>query len=75
MRRLRQPLPGPRTGAERSQVRVSQAEWTNVYWSHPLAPLLINFNYVDTGITTEGADDEDLGTLIQAINMSRQALG
>lgn len=40
----------------------------------PLDPPVINFNYFDTGTTEGGADDLDLATLVQAINMSREAL-
>lgn len=42
--------------------------------SDPLDPPLINFNYWDTGTTTNGADQKDLNAMIQALNMSRQAL-
>ena len=40
----------------------------------PLDTPLINFNYFDTGTTAGGADDLDLQAMVQAINMSRQAL-
>lgn len=40
----------------------------------PLDPPLINFNYFDTGTTEGGVDDLDLLAMVQAINMSRQAL-
>ena len=40
----------------------------------PFEPPLVNFNYFDTGTTTGGADDLDLGAIVQAINMSRHAL-
>ncbi|KAH9218078.1 hypothetical protein DL95DRAFT_490668 [Leptodontidium sp. 2 PMI_412] len=40
----------------------------------PLDTPLINFNYFDTGTTAGGADDLDLRSMIQAVNMSRQAL-
>ncbi|CAF9925916.1 MAG: hypothetical protein GOMPHAMPRED_004010 [Gomphillus americanus] len=40
----------------------------------PLDTPVINFNYFDTGTTTNGADQKDLNSLVQAINMSRQAL-
>lgn len=41
----------------------------------PLDTPVINFNYFDTGTTANDADVKDLNTLIQAINMSREALG
>jgi choline dehydrogenase len=34
----------------------------------------INFNYFDTGTTAGGADDLDVGAIVQAINISRNAL-
>ncbi|KAF1960405.1 alcohol oxidase [Byssothecium circinans] len=40
----------------------------------PLDQPLINFNYFDTGTTAGGADQLDLKTLVQAINISRDAL-
>ena len=40
----------------------------------PLDTPLINFNYFDTGTTAGGADQLDLDAMIQAINISRQAL-
>ena len=40
----------------------------------PLDTPLINFNYFDTGTTTGGADELDVSALVQAINMSREAL-
>ncbi|TKX26088.1 GMC oxidoreductase-like protein 2 [Elsinoe australis] len=40
----------------------------------PLDTPLINFNYFDTGTTAGGADMADLNAMIQAVNMSRQAL-
>lgn len=40
----------------------------------PLDVPLINFNYFDTGTTDGGADELDLATLVQAINISREAL-
>lgn len=40
----------------------------------PFEPPLINFNYFDTGTTKDNADEKDLMTLVQAVNMSRQAL-
>jgi choline dehydrogenase len=40
----------------------------------PLDQPLINFNYFDTGTTAGGADQLDLETIVQAINMSREAL-
>jgi choline dehydrogenase len=40
----------------------------------PLDTPIINFNYFDTGTTEDGADQKDLNAMIQAINMSRQAL-
>ncbi|TVY83111.1 Oxygen-dependent choline dehydrogenase [Lachnellula suecica] len=40
----------------------------------PLDTPEINFNYFDTGTTAGGADTLDLDAMIQAINMSRQAL-
>ncbi|PNS20620.1 Cellobiose dehydrogenase [Sphaceloma murrayae] len=42
--------------------------------SDPLDTPLINFNYFDTGTTANGADQKDLNAMIQAVNMSRQAL-
>jgi choline dehydrogenase len=40
----------------------------------PLEPPVINFNYFDTGTTAGNADQLDLDAMIQAINMSREAL-
>ena len=40
----------------------------------PLDTPVINFNYFDTGTTAGGADELDLNAIIQAVNMSRQAL-
>ena len=40
----------------------------------PLDSPVINFNYFDTGTTAGGADVLDLQAMVQAINMSRQAL-
>jgi choline dehydrogenase len=40
----------------------------------PLDPPMINFNYFDTGTTANGEDEEDLGALVQAVHMARQAL-
>ncbi|KAF2218622.1 hypothetical protein BDZ85DRAFT_79810 [Elsinoe ampelina] len=40
----------------------------------PLDTPLINFNYFDTGTTAGAADVKDLNAMIQAVNMSRQAL-
>ena len=40
----------------------------------PLDTPEINFNYFDTGTTEGGADDLDLNAIIQAVNISRQAL-
>ncbi|KAL9080418.1 MAG: hypothetical protein Q9157_000803 [Trypethelium eluteriae] len=40
----------------------------------PLDTPLINFNYFDTGTTEGGADNLDLQAMVQAINMSREAL-
>lgn len=40
----------------------------------PLDTPLINFNYFDTGTTANNADNLDLNAMIQAVNMSRQAL-
>ena len=40
----------------------------------PLDTPIINFNYFDTGTTAGGADNLDLQAMVQAINMSRQAL-
>ena len=42
--------------------------------TNPLDTPIINFNYFDTGTTAGGADQLDLDAMIQAINMSRQAL-
>ncbi|KAI1810350.1 hypothetical protein GGS20DRAFT_205846 [Poronia punctata] len=42
--------------------------------SDPLDTPLINFNYFDTGTTAGGADELDLGAIIQAIRRSRDAL-
>ena len=42
--------------------------------TNPLDTPEINFNYFDTGTTADGADQLDLDAMIQAINMSRQAL-
>lgn len=42
--------------------------------TNPLDTPLINFNYFDTGTTAGGADVLDLDAMIQAINMSREAL-
>ncbi|KAK6073260.1 alcohol dehydrogenase [Seiridium cupressi] len=42
--------------------------------SDPLDPPMINFNYFDTGTTEGGVDNLDLQAMVQAINMSRQAL-
>jgi choline dehydrogenase len=42
--------------------------------TNPLDTPLINFNYFDTGTTANGADNLDLHAMIQAINMSREAL-
>lgn len=42
--------------------------------TNPLDQPLINFNYFDTGTTTNGADVSDLKALVQAFNMSRKAL-
>ena len=40
----------------------------------PLDTPVINFNYFDTGTTTGGADNLDLQAIVQAINISREAL-
>jgi choline dehydrogenase len=40
----------------------------------PLDTPIINFNYFDTGTTTDGADDKDANALVQAVHMARQAL-
>jgi choline dehydrogenase len=40
----------------------------------PLDTPEITFNYFDTGTTTDGADQLDAMALVQAINMSREAL-
>ena len=40
----------------------------------PLDTPAINFNYFDTGTTAGGADQLDLGAMVQAVNMSRRAL-
>lgn len=40
----------------------------------PLDTPIINFNYFDTGTTEGGADDLDLAAMVQALNMSREAL-
>lgn len=42
--------------------------------TNPLDTPLINFNYFDTGTTANDADILDLDAMIQAINMSREAL-
>jgi choline dehydrogenase len=42
--------------------------------SDPLDPPIINFNYFDTGTTSDGADVADLRAMVQAVNISRQAL-
>jgi choline dehydrogenase len=42
--------------------------------ANPLDTPIINFNYFDTGTTTNGADTKDLGALVQAVHMARQAL-
>lgn len=41
----------------------------------PLEPPVVNFNYFDTGTTADGADQADLRALVQAVNISRRALG
>ncbi|KAF2717987.1 GMC oxidoreductase [Polychaeton citri CBS 116435] len=40
----------------------------------PLDTPIINFNYFDTGTTAGGADQLDVKAMVQAINMSRDAL-
>lgn len=40
----------------------------------PLDTPIINFNYFDTGTTAGGADNLDLAAMVQALNMSREAL-
>lgn len=40
----------------------------------PLDTPIINFNYFDTGTTEGGADQDDVGALVQAIQESRDAL-
>jgi len=40
----------------------------------PLEPPVVEFNYFDTGTTAEGGDVRDLKALVQAVNISRQAL-
>lgn len=40
----------------------------------PLDTPIINFNYFDTGTTEGGADNLDLAAMVQALNMSREAL-
>ncbi|KAF2214536.1 hypothetical protein CERZMDRAFT_95799 [Cercospora zeae-maydis SCOH1-5] len=40
----------------------------------PLDPPQIDFNYFDTGTTTNGADQADLNAMIQALKLSRSAL-
>ena len=40
----------------------------------PLDTPLINFNYFDTGTTAGGADELDVQAMVQAVNMSREAL-
>jgi choline dehydrogenase len=40
----------------------------------PLDTPIINFNYFDTGTTAGGVDNLDLLAMVQAINMSREAL-
>ena len=35
----------------------------------------MDFNYFDTGTTEGGADEADLSALVQAVNISRRALG
>lgn len=42
--------------------------------ANPFEPPLINFNYFDTGTTTNNGDNLDVKALAQALNMSRQAL-
>lgn len=42
--------------------------------SDPFQPPIINFNYFETGTTTDGGDQKDLKALVQAINISRNAL-
>lgn len=42
--------------------------------ANPLDTPLINFNYFDTGTTAGGADELDVMAMVQAINMSREAL-
>lgn len=42
--------------------------------SNPLDTPLINFNYFDTGTTAGDADQLDIKAMVQAINMSREAL-
>ncbi|KAF2753482.1 alcohol oxidase [Pseudovirgaria hyperparasitica] len=41
--------------------------------TNPLDTPIINFNYFDTGTTTDGADKKDLSTLVQALKMGRDA--
>ena len=43
--------------------------------SDPLEPPVVNFNYFDAGTTDGGADEADLAALVQAVNISRRALG
>lgn len=43
--------------------------------SDPLEPPIVNFNYFDAGTTDGGADEADLAALVQAVNISRRALG
>ena len=42
--------------------------------SDPLDPPVINFNYFDNGTTSDGACAADLKAIVQAVNISRQAL-
>jgi choline dehydrogenase len=42
--------------------------------TNPLDTPEINFNYFDTGTTTDGDDVKDVMAMVQALNMSRQAL-
>ena len=42
--------------------------------SDPLDPPIVNFNYFDTGTTSDGADVADLKAMAQAVNISRLAL-
>jgi len=52
----------------------NQAGTVQLRSADPLDTPVINFNYFDTGTTAGGADTLDLDAMIQAVNMSREAL-